>query len=91
MSRSYKKFPFVKCEKSCKKGKKWANKKVRNYLKSGKELPDGGAYQKVFCSWDICDYWCSYTWEEWLDHLIRWGYEIDKDTYYEWYRMYKRK
>lgn len=91
MSRSYKKFPFVKCEKSCKKGKKWANKKVRTYLKRGCELSDGSAYQKVFCSWDICDYWSSYTWEEWLDHLRRWDYEIDDTTYYEWYRMYKGK
>lgn len=91
MSRSYKKHPFVKCERSCKKGKRWANKKVRTYLKRGNILPRGAAYQKVFCSWDICDYCSSYTWEEWLDWEKRWGYEIDENTYYEWYRMYKGK
>ena len=82
MSRSYKHFPFVKCEKSCKKGKKWANNKVRNIIE---EIPNGKAYKKYFCSWDICDYYCTCTWEKFQS-----SYGVGK-SYYEWYRDYKRK
>ena len=32
--------------------KRFANKKVRH----ARGVPNGGAYKKVFCSWDICDY-----------------------------------
>lgn len=56
MSRSYKKFPMVKCERSCKFGKKQANKKIRNLRKSGVEIPNGRSYKKLFESCEICDY-----------------------------------
>jgi len=32
--------------------KRFANKKARHT----KGIQNGGAYKKVFCSWDICDY-----------------------------------
>jgi hypothetical protein len=32
--------------------KRFANKKVRH----AGGIPNGGAYKKLFCSWDICDY-----------------------------------
>lgn len=85
MSRSYKNYPFVKCERSCKVGKKFANKKVRRF--QGK-IPNGSFYQKLYNSWDICDYCWSSTWREYQEWSRRWGYE---DDYYEWYRTYKGK
>ena len=59
MSRSYKHIGFCKCEKSCKIGKKFANRKVRNYKG---EIPNGKAYKKIYNSWDICDYYNIETW-----------------------------
>ena len=54
MSRSRKKFPIVKCENSCKVGKKFANRRVRRYKDF---IPNGKDYKKLYCSWDICDYY----------------------------------
>ena len=54
MSRSYKKSKVVK--DSTKGMKKLANRKVRSYLKRGKELSDGKGYKKVFESYDISDW-----------------------------------
>ena len=53
LSRSYKKYPSCKCEKSCKFGKKQANRKVRHFLQ---DIPSGGSYKKLYDSWDICDF-----------------------------------
>lgn len=83
MSRSYKKYPYWKIERSCKKSKKIANNKVRAYLKTDKEIPNGNAYKKIFESWEICDYCSSITLKEWLK---RW-----KDNKYKWYTCYKMK
>ena len=55
MSRSYKKHSRVK-DPANKGMKKYANKKVRHT----ENIPNGKAYKKVFCSWDISDwnwYW----------------------------------
>lgn len=54
MSRSYKKHPWITDHhvKSSSESKKFANKKVRHT----KDLPNGGAFKKVFCSYDICDF-----------------------------------
>lgn len=52
MSRSYKKTPIVKDHDSGKGGKKWANRKVRNYKR---EIANGKSYRKIFNSWDIHD------------------------------------
>lgn len=81
MSRSYKKTPFVKCEKSCKKGKRWANKKVRACV----EALSHKTYKKLFCSWDICDYYEITSWEEYK------FWRGEDANYYEWYKTYKRK
>ena len=52
MSRSFKKIGHYKCERSCKKGKQFANRRLRrkgiNF-----EIPNGKAYQKLNESWDI--------------------------------------
>lgn len=53
MSRSYKKYPSAKWERSCKFGQRQANKKVRRTLQ---DIPNGKAYKKIYESWNICDY-----------------------------------
>jgi len=54
MSRSYKKHPWVTDHhvKSTSERKKFANKKVRNT----EDLPNRGAFKKIFQTYDICDY-----------------------------------
>ena len=42
MSRSYKKYPSGKCEKSCKKGQRFASKTIRKY---NDVIPNGKAYE----------------------------------------------
>lgn len=83
MSRSYKKYPYWKIERSCKKGKIFANNKVRSYLKSGKEVSDGKSYKKIYESWAICDFSSSKSFEE---YIKRYG-----NNKYEWYKTYKMK
>ena len=56
MSRSYKKTPVIK-DSSCKgssfkSGKQIANRAVRNH----QDVPSGGSYKKVYCSWNISDW-----------------------------------
>ena len=67
MSRSYKHTDFVK-DPNNKFMKRFANKKVRH----SKDIPSGGAYKKVFCSWEISDYRWRWTREEaieeWYEH-----------------------
>jgi hypothetical protein len=53
MSRSYKKYPSGKCEKSCKKGQRFANKTIRHYKEC---IPKGGYFRKIYNTWAICDY-----------------------------------
>ena len=50
MSRSFKKTPGF-CDRNP-FNKRQANKRVRKDWR----IPSGGAYRRVFCSWDICDY-----------------------------------
>lgn len=106
MSRSYKKYPLVKCEKSCKFGKRIANKKVRAYFKMGKECPNGSAYKKIYNSAEVCDYSCV-EFKEWV--ITKW-YATQKDKLHNvrnytnwadeetleeelilWYKYYKTK
>jgi hypothetical protein len=49
MSRSYRKIP--KYSRNDTWAKRQASKKARKA-----DLPDGGAYKRVYCSWNICDY-----------------------------------
>ena len=61
MSRSKRKFPLVKCETSCKSGKRFANRRVRRYKG---DISNGKDYKKLYCSWDICDYYFSMSEED---------------------------
>lgn len=83
MSRSYKKYPLWKDERSCKIGKITANNKVRTYLKSNKDISNGKAYKKIFESWNICDCHSSITLKVWIQ---KYG-----DIKYKWYKSYKMK
>lgn len=87
MSRSYRKFPLCKCERSCKWGKKQANKRVRRYKG---EISNGRNYKKLYESWEICDYAFSETWKEYSHSCLhpRWWSEPEEPIYYEWYRSY---
>ena len=92
MSRSYKKIGHCKYERSCKKGKQFANRRLRrkgiNF-----EIPNGNAYKKLNESWDICDYKCIETWkqyEAWWNRS-RWWREPKEIDYFEYYKSYKMK
>jgi len=103
MSRSYKKNPIVKDHNSGRIGKKFANKKVRNV---NTFIPNGNAYKKLFCSYNIHDYIsrqpysdCIKEFESELSSFINGGIEYDprNEKYSRWYdynnwaKYYKRK
>lgn len=92
MSRSYRKFPLAKCEKSCKWGKRQANKRIR-HLAIEREIPKGKQYKKIYNSWEICDYKWSETWKEYQQFCKapRWWAEEKEPIYYEYYRDYLGK
>lgn len=96
MSRSYKKNPYCTdgSPKTTQESKKFANKKVRNT----KDLPNGGAYKKVFESYDIHDFIDRWTWEEakalWErgdNQYLRNLYPTLKDFYRHWLKCYRSK
>lgn len=98
MSRSYKKTPMVKDRN---KGmKRVANKKIRNNCY---DVPNGKAYRKFFCSYDISDFAFTETLQEFIDRYER-NYRAYlngaykyfkkmsyKEIYWEWYSCYKKK
>jgi hypothetical protein len=102
MSRSCKKEPVVKDYN--RNSKKYANRRVRRVFKDC-DYPNGNAYRKLCCSWDICDYKFRETYKEYkirkrryeLEYINgagRYGILCDfsKDmSYWDWYKTYKRK
>lgn len=108
MSRSYKKFPIAKDKDnggSNKKDKQLANRRIRRNKKLQEQLYSGNMYKKLNQTYDICDYYFTSTFEEYLethyDILKFWeNNEIrdinmerktEKEIYREWYRQYKGK
>lgn len=101
MSRSYKHEPT--CGGKNKFCKNQANRRVRRN-KMDLELSKGG-YKKVYCSWEICDFFGRCTWEEYWENeweryryfLVhcpnsRWAKEPNyKESYRDWWRAYKMK
>jgi len=89
MSRSYKKEPVVKGK--VKGMKEIANRRIRNFKG---EISNGSSYKKVFQSYDICDFAFR---ETYLDYKTRkHKYQSvniphSEMTYYDWFKMYKRK
>lgn len=92
MSRSYKKVGHCKNEKSCKKGKQFANRRLRR-KGIDYEIPNGKAYKKLNESWDICDYHCLMSWKDYEAWCARprWWQEPRGITYFEYYKSYKMK
>ena len=65
MSRSYKKSPFVTDKYNKRKGKHFANKRVRKLDLSEDALGGKSAqYKRVYPQYDICDYCWYWTKEE---------------------------
>ena len=99
MSRSYKKASYCG-DKKGKDKKRIANHAVRNYLKDINKVLSKGGFKKVFCSYDICDYWWLQSWEEYWEDCLR-GYKEHpewykqppnkKEEYRSWYKSYKMK
>lgn len=92
MSRSFKKVGHCKCERSCKKGKQYANRRLRR-KGIDYEIPNGKAYKKLNESWDICDYHCLMSWKDYEVWCARprWWQEPREVTYFEYYKSYKMK
>lgn len=100
MSRSYKKVPIIKiAPKDGTEEKKFANKKVRRCKET---IPNGKAYRKLFQSWDIHDYVCRYTYEDYEAYYeseikmyqmgaLKYDPNRYKHSYYDWYKNHKRK
>ena len=98
MSRSFKHFPCVK-DKSCSRsGKKYANRSIRHM----KQVPNGSGYKKLKESYDICDWSCYETYNDYKKWYIRSlaqdkllgrksDIKTEKELYYDWFRAYKRK
>ena len=81
MSRSYKKVGGYK--DSCKGMKRIANKKVRNI----KNIPNGKAYRKVFCSYSISDYnFLYFSINEVKYNIKKWGIQSYWNKVYKYYR-----
>lgn len=79
MSRSMKKYPYVKDVKSSKWGKKYCSRKIRRI----KDIPNGNAYKKMNERWNyIRDYYFSMTWKEYKQQYGEYA------IYYKWHRMY---
>lgn len=87
MSRSYKHTPIFKCAGDT-SYKKLFNRWLRR-TKDIDEIPDGKAYKKMYCSWEIADYTFSCSWEqfkEWADED-----KSEEELWAEWKRLYGSK
>ena len=104
MSRSYKKTPFCGDGPHCKKE---ANRRVRRYLNNGGDLANGSSYKKLFCQWEIRDYYFICTFQDYKNYYV-WDKETglycdlagtgrvyatytEKELYKEWSKYYRRK
>ena len=81
MSRSYKKNLYWKDTCVHNSSKRMANKMVRRK----KDIPSGGSYKKVYCSYNICDFRIRVTDEIILDHI-----DFTKENYKEGYNRVKK-
>ena len=97
MSRSYKKTPVIK-DSSCKgtrykSGKQIANRAVRNH----DDVPNGGSYKKVYCSWNISDWRFMKTeaqlrkeWDSGAEYLHK-TFKTYEQALFAWKKVYKNK
>ena len=89
MSRSFKKHPVYTDGRGGRKPwKRIANKVIRNHKSY---LQDGKNYKKLYCSYDIHDYICRCSWEEYKE-IYREDFEKDaKKLYRQWLRYFRIK
>lgn len=88
MSRSFKKHPYEKIGDSS--YKEIYNRKLRRSSRT-QDIPSGKAYKKYNDSYNIRDYVCDCSWEEFKTW---WGYsqfESEKEAYAYWKRHYGSK
>jgi len=57
MSRSFKRFPGFSDNDH---GKKYQKRQAARRARYNEDVPNGGAYKKLYEQWDICDYNCRY-------------------------------
>ncbi|MEK4996875.1 MULTISPECIES: hypothetical protein [Paenibacillus] len=95
MSRSVKKQPV--CSDQQKDGSSWAkkqaNKAVRRYPR---DIPKGKWYQKLYNSWNICDYSFYQTKQqaihEWeTNNWIQMRFPSRQEAIQDWHKSYRRK
>lgn len=96
MSRSYKKTPYAGDTKTI--GKKLANKKVRNGKYKYYDIPNGCWYKNIYNRYNVCDFWWTESWEEFLEWNINNSHswynktkETEEELYRRWYRTFKGK
>lgn len=79
MSRSYKKNPFCGDEPS-KDMKRIANHITRQFFKNNPDITlNPGGYKKIFCSYNIRDYWFYSSFNAWWENeKFRYYYNLNK-------------
>lgn len=103
MGHSYKHTPYSGDHKG-KIKKRFANKKVRSLLKDEDVILSNSDYKKVYCQYDICDFYTIRPWNEyWQSCLIHdaWMKQHfpnkdiaepnDEEEYKKWYKWFKMK
>lgn len=88
MSRSFKKHCWEKCAGDP-SFKKIFNRKLRRTTKLD-EIPNGKAYKKMNESWEIWDYRCETSWEE-FKHWWQSENMTEEEKWAEWKRLYGSK
>lgn len=88
MSRSYKKHNWFKCAGDTSM-KKLFNRRIRRNKKYI-DIPDGNAYRKLNCSWDIADYRFDGSWETFKKHNLEY-FENEEEALNHWKRYYRSK
>ncbi len=92
MSRSYKKTPYSGLPKD-QFFKRYANKKLRQLHRQGKDVPDGKSFRKLMNSWNICDYSNIMKFEKFVQFRTRNSLVTSelKELYCKWFKYYKGK
>lgn len=90
MSRSHKKHYWFKCAGDTSMKKQFNRVMRRSSKKKYKNIPDGAAYKKLNCSWDIADYIFSCSWREYKKYY--WDENLsEKENWACWKKIYGSK
>lgn len=91
MSRSYKKHNWCKCAGDSSM-KKLFNRRIRR-SKKFEDIPNGNAYKKLSCSWEIADYRFDSSWQsfkEWNWTRAQF-FDSEEEAYAYWKAHYGSK